>query len=433
MYNMSYLQYNPYSLSRQGLKAYGPYPYVYPFANPCPNLCAEANTIVDPNANYFAYDFSKIYDIENGLCHNPTHDMTNNLSVACRDPCIEKYDYACYEETKFQDPCTCLQFFSQNLVSNFAGLALNFDPNLLNAWGIAIINDTIWVANTSSGLITSYDIAGAPLAQLVNVFGPAENIGSPTGIVYNGCNNGFRVVKSVFSGPSTLLIATLDGTINGYNPAVCTNNSFIVVNNSTENCVYTGLTLLNDKLYVADFFNAKIDVFDHNFNRLNGFSFIDQYSTDPIPGDYAPYNIAKIGEFLFVAYAKQNPLDNQFTVPGIGHGYISIFNFKGIFVKRFVSRGMLNSPWGMVLVPTWFGYPAGSIFVANTGNGTIGIYDATGCCLGKLKNENLHDIFIEGVKGLVNSPNYSKIVYWTGNNITLVNSFVGSIGFNVCC
>ena len=414
---MSFPSYNPYKL---------PNTNNYLYDNQCNNLCADPNTIINPNILANSINAIKFYDEEHGRCHDPTHNTTTDIFFQSRNPNSEIYDYLYYGQTPLFDPCITLQFIPQNLVANFVGLALNYDPNLLNSWGIVIINDTIWVANASTGFITSYDIAGKPLATLVNVYGPEGNIGSPTGIVHNKCSKGFKVIGGALSGPSTLLIATLDGTINGYNPAVDPLNSFIMVNNSIEKSVYTGLAIFDDKLYVADFYNGKIDVFDSCFNKLSKFPFIDEYSTDPIPIDYSSFNISRIGQFLFVVYAKQNPLDNQFELAGCGNGYISIFDKHGRFIKRFASKGHLNAPWGIVHIPTWFGFPVGSIFVANSGDGTILVYDECGKFLGKLKNVDMCDINIQGIKGLTESPNFCKVVYWTANCNNLVNSFVGS-------
>jgi uncharacterized protein (TIGR03118 family) len=395
---------------------------------------------------YFSYDMSRCYNTYTGECHGPEHLNFNNLCYEDRDPCGEKYDYICYYNGSipFQDPSCALTFTTRILTSNIIGIAMNLDVNMLDPWGILISNDMVWVANTGTGLLTPYDLLGRPLLPVVNVFGPIGNIVQPTGICSNTNTSAFLIVKGPIILSSTLLTVTRDGTINGYNPDIDPNNCVILLDNSNNGSVYTGLTIVdvrdkthfpleiniptNTILYVTDFHNRKIDVFDGTLNQINHhFSFVDGCIEDPLPEDYAPYNIVNINDFLFVLYAKQNPTMNQIEIPGIGHGFINIFTLNGIFVKRFVSRGMLNTPWGLVLVPSWFGYPSGSIMVSNFGDGTIIIFDADGKYLGKLKDEFLNDICISGIRGLVQNPNYNRILYWTASTDSLNTALLGTI------
>lgn len=403
-----------------------PYPYSYPYTSIAPNLVADNNSC-DRNRFLCPLFYGPDYDPVNGQCHSPNHDQTTDLTYCNRDARCDKYDYLCYEQTPFQNPGYCNQFDFLMLVSNFIGLARNFDINLLDPWGIVIVNDIVWVANAGTGLITSYDLAGVPLFPSINVFGPGDNITSPTAIVSNINPTIFFVVNDSLSEPSTLLVATRDGTINGYNYDVDPINSFIVIDNSMNNSVYTGLALVNNILYAADFYNGKIDVFDSNYNPITTFSFIDEYSADPIPEDYAPFNIVNVIDLLYVVYAKQNPNDNQYELPGRGNGYISIFSLNGTFIRRFASRGLLNAPWGLVMAPSWFGFPSGSIMVANFGDGTVTVFDDNGKCIGNLKDANGNDICLDGIRALTFNPNYLKILYFTASADNLRTAFVGVI------
>jgi uncharacterized protein (TIGR03118 family) len=66
-----------------------------------------------------------------------------------------------------------------------------------------------------------------------------------------------------------------------------------------------------------------------------------------------------------------------------------------------VSRGALNSPWGLALAPAGFGRFSGDLLVGNFGDGTINAYNPfSGRFLGQLKNEDGNVIAINGLWGL---------------------------------
>ncbi|AYV84972.1 MAG: hypothetical protein Satyrvirus1_58 [Satyrvirus sp.] len=401
---MSYLQYSNF-YRQMVLSGKLPYPNFYPYVSPSPNLSNQ-----DCNSNLLAFkDLNCIFN-------------------TCRDPLYEKYDYLLYDIIPYQDPSSAMNFIAPQLVSNVVDAAINFDINLSNPWGIIIINDIVWVANADSGLLTSYDLLGRRLLSIVNVFGPVDNIAMPTGIFYNDNLNIFPLVNGPLIGPSTIIMVTRDGTINGYNKEIYPNNSILVVDNSEENSVYTGLEIIGSVIYAVDFYNQKIDVYDGTFNKLLTYPFIDDFGLDPIPPDFAPYNIKKIGDFLYITYARQSPFDNQYELPGTGYGFISIFTFDGIFVKRFASRGVLNAPWGIVPAPTQFRYPPGSIMVGNFGDGIINIYCSSGQYLDQLKDEFNNIISIDGLRGLFVNEN-SQIIYWTASADNLRTALVGTINY----
>jgi uncharacterized protein (TIGR03118 family) len=68
---------------------------------------------------------------------------------------------------------------------------------------------------------------------------------------------------------------------------------------------------------------------------------------DPdIPAGFAPFNIKEIDGVLFVSYAKQDAQKHD-DVAGPGNGFVNVFDTDGHLLRRFASRGRLNSPWGM--------------------------------------------------------------------------------------
>jgi len=469
---MAYLQFSDYYHKQLILAGRLPYPYYYPYSSPVPNLSnQDCNNLFSWHTEhilpYYNFDANPSYDLLTGSCHNPCHDNSNNVSFCQRDPCSEKYDYYCYDtRTPYQDPSNILGFTIIGLVSNYiadrsicgvvrpitgvtrvTGVTgtMNLDINLSDPWGIVFMNDTIWIANAGSGLVTSYDLLGRTLQPVINVFGPICNISQPTGIVFNDNSlDAFVLVNGSAIGSSTIIVATRDGTINGFNCSVDPDNSIIMIDNSANNSVYTSLEIIGTRIYATDFYNQSIDVYDGTNIvscyptddrkkrqltipiRVPNCNFIDG-SDDPIPADFAPYNITNIGDFLYVSYAKQSPYDSQYELFGTGNGYINIFSFDGKFVRRFVSKCNLDTPWGMLLAPPSFGYPAGSIMVSNFGDGTISIFGPNGQCLGKMKDEFNHEIYIEGLRTLTINPNCSKMIYWTASSNNLNDATMGTL------
>lgn len=440
---MAYLQYNNY-YKQMVLSGKLPYPYYYPYINPIPGISNPGleNLFFQNLLNDTCYNYNPSYckNEEINESYNAYCNQFHNLSFIKRNPNDIKYDYCYYDFIPYQDPSCVMGFTVQKLTSNIQSLAKNLDTNLLDSWGIIIVNDIIWVANSGSGLITGYDLTGKSLMPVINVFGFIGNITQPTGLGHNNNTRAFPIISGPITEASTILISTRDGTVHGYSFMIDPDNSRLLLDNSVKNSVYTGLVIVNvyscdgalkTILYITDFYNQSIDVYDCDFNKIIDYHFIDEFFEDPIPEDFSPFNIVNIGDLLYVLYAKQNPVDNQYELPGSGNGYINIFNLSGNFIKRFASRGILNTPWGLVLAPTWFGYPSGSIIVGNFGDGTINIFDADGKYLGKLNDKFNNNIYIEGLRGLITNPNYDKILYWTCSASNLKDAYMGSI--NTLC
>lgn len=329
-----------------------------------------------------------------------------------------------------QDPSFVLNFIVLYIVSSIRCAAKNLDRNLVDPWGIIINGDMTYIACAGSGLITTYNDCGNALCPTINVFGPHNNIAQPTSIVLNYEINTFLLYSGSVVEPSEIIICTRDGTINGYNSMIDPDNTVIVVDNSVKNSVYTGMALVANILYVADFYNHKIDSFNDNFVPITNFLFVDEFSANPIPQDYAPYNIINIGELLYVTYAKQNPRDNQYELLGRGFGYVSVFTLRGKFVRRLISNSVLNAPWGLVLAPSHFGYVAGSFIVSNYGDGAINIFNADGIYTSTMSDATGNGLCIHGIRALIDDPNDSGSLCWTSSVNNRRDGFAGTIGTN---
>ncbi|BCS83468.1 NHL-repeat-containing protein [Cotonvirus japonicus] len=392
--------YRDMNIRRQIIENALPNPYFYPYVSLAPNLSSstmDERIIVDPNIQY---------SLEGQDCFNayPSLYLPNSR--------VNPYNNCYYGSIPAQEPSYYLDLQIKIITSNLDTSATNIDEKLINPRNLMICLDKIWVC--IPGCVREYNFWGTPTGKNIGVFGTLGNIVSPSCIVFNDNLDFFPIVKGSVCEASTMLVATLDGTINAFNPRINPDNTILVVDNCACNSVYTGIAIYRNMVYVTDFFNQKIDVFDDKFNPILDVLFIDP-CPDVIPDDFAPYNIVNIGDFLYVTYACQNPYENQYELDGTGLGYINVFTINGIFVKRFASRGTLNVPWGIIEAPTHFGYPAGSLFISNFGSGTINVFDINGCYISNIRDSSGIDLFVSGLRGIACLSFNSKTIYWTSD------------------
>jgi uncharacterized protein (TIGR03118 family) len=268
------------------------------------------------------------------------------------------------------------------------------DSSLVNGWGLsASATSPWWTSNNKTNTSTLYTGVGAKNALTVSV------PGGPTGTVANSNTAAFVVSQGSASSSARFLFDTQAGTIMGWSPTVNGTAAVVAVDNSAKGAVYDGLALLNDRLYAADFHNARIDSFDASFKPLSlGFS-------DPkIPKGWAPFNIQALNGNLFVAYAQQDK-SGKVNVAGGGLGYVDEFTPDGMLIGRVASKGNarapLNAPWGLAMAPANFGAYSGDLLVGNFGNGRISAYqqrsDGKWVYKGQLRVANGTPITIDGL------------------------------------
>jgi uncharacterized protein (TIGR03118 family) len=285
-----------------------------------------------------------------------------------------------------------------NLVSDVPGRATLTDANLVNAWGLAAGPTTpMWVADNGTDKSTLYNgaVNGSPPAivpLVVNV------PGAPTGLVFNG-QAGFNVSAGGVTAPARFIFATESGTILGWAPNVPLNGN-AQLTATVPDAIYKGLAIATSDsgtfLYAANFHDNQIDVFDSTFSlvHLKG-SFRDRH----LPRGYAPFNVQELGGKLYVAYAKQDA-DRADEVAGRGRGFVDVFDLSGHLLRRLISRGQLNAPWGLVIAPDGFGQFSGDLLVGNFGDGRINAYDLRGHFRGSLRDEHRRPIEIDGLWAL---------------------------------
>jgi uncharacterized protein (TIGR03118 family) len=289
-------------------------------------------------------------------------------------------------------PVLSTAYTETKLVADVSTLGATFvDPNLVNPWGLAFNpTGTLWVSNNGTGTSTLYSGTGVKQALTVTIpSSTSATGGKPTGIVFNSTAD-FVIPGST---KALFIFAGLDGTITAWNAGT---TAQIVANRSTNGAEYTGLALAPNAganfLYAANFKGNAVDVFD------NTFKFVSSFTDSTVPAGFAPFGIHTIGTQLYVTFAKQLAPANVFDQPGVGNGFVDIFNPNGTRVQRLVSNGRLNSPWGVVLAPASFGSAGGDILIGNFGDGLIGAYDATtGAFRGFLHDATQVPLTIDGL------------------------------------
>jgi uncharacterized protein (TIGR03118 family) len=292
------------------------------------------------------------------------------------------------------------RYLQTNLVSDIPGMAVVTDPNLVNPWGISFSpTGPFWVSDNGTGVSTLYLSDGTPISLIVTVPPPTGGTppSAPTGQVFNGTKD-FMISGNGASGPAFFIFATEDGTISGWNPSVDPTNAVLVVDNSALEAVYKGLasaqTSKGSFLYAANFRGGVVEQYDTNFQLVKTFTDTE------VPPRYAPFGIRNINNKLYVTFAEQDE-DKKDDVPGPGHGFVDIFDTNGNKLQRLISRGQLNSPWGLALAPSNFGKFSGDLLVGNFGNGHINAYDSkTGKALGALLDSKGNVLSIDGLWAL---------------------------------
>ena len=317
-----------------------------------------------------------------------------------------------------------------NLVSDQSGKANLLDADLVNAWGLAASPGTnaapgtpLWVADNGSDKATLYQGASATsvskVGLTVSVTGAA-----PTGQVFNGDGSAFTVRDDQGnSGSSLFIFDTENGTIDGWAPNVGGPSPSMVTEVARDNganAVYKGLAIaqVNGKsfLYASNFRSGRVEAYDSTFTpvEMPGGLFVDR----GLPNGYGPFGIAEIKGMLYVSFAKQDATLHD-DVAGSGHGFVDVFTNTGTFVRRLVSHGALDSPWGMALAPASFGQFGGDLLVGNFGNGLINVYNPdNGAHLGVLRQKNGVPIQIDGLWGLMfgngNAAKTGELIFSAG-------------------
>src|SRR5206468_5814961 len=247
-------------------------------------------------------------------------------------------------------------FYQQrNLISDDTTLipAEHQDTHVNNAWGLASSpSGPWWIANNHTDSSTLYNANLDVIPPLV-VSIPG---GAPTGLVFNNSGGGFVVSKDGVSGSAVFIFSSEAGIISGWSPGVPppAPSMEAQVGATVADAIYKGLAIAGTgaaaRIYATNFHAGTVDVFDNSFTLLS----LPGAFVDPnLPGGFAPFGIQNIGDTLYVTYAMQDE-DKEDDVAGPGLGYVDAYDTAGNLLRRVVSAGELNAPWGLALAPDDF-------------------------------------------------------------------------------
>ena len=246
------------------------------------------------------------------------------------------------------------------------------------------------------------------------------------------------------SAAAAFLFDTEDGTIVGWNPGIDPTGKFagaggasgqavIAVDNSGNNfantdpnqqtgAVYKGLAIATSTtpivpgdasstalLYASNFRAGTVEVYDAKFSPVTGLP-AGAFTDPKLPAHYAPFNVQVLNGKVYVTYARQDAARHD-DLAGPHRGFVDVFNLDGTpglpgNAVRLVSRGPLDSPWGLAIAPQGFagvnaGQPTRCCWWATSATGLINAFDATtGSLLGQLKDPDGEPIQIDGLWAL---------------------------------
>jgi uncharacterized protein (TIGR03118 family) len=311
-------------------------------------------------------------------------------------------------------------FRQVNLVSDIPGLAMLTDPDVKNPWGIAFgpkkTPTPLWVNNqfnpaSGSGLpedqltnITLY--AGANGVNPISKVGLEVQASSPTGIVFNPTSD-FVINQGGTDTPARFLFNEIfvndagtapESRITGWSnlpaPAPTTTSTDARMDGQFS----TGLALVPRHNGVPAHLLA-----------VNGFTgdpvvhvFNTHFADVTQPGAFMDPTVASEGMTPYnVMFLKGKVYVTYFTGPGQGGGAISVFNRRGMFLKRLVTGDPLNAPWGMAISPKgWNGFGR-ALIVGNVDNGMIHAFGLkTGRLRGTLKDAHGNPFVNVGLWGI---------------------------------
>jgi uncharacterized protein (TIGR03118 family) len=189
------------------------------------------------------------------------------------------------------------------------------------------------------------------------------------------------------------VFATSDGKIYGWHKNLQTGiedlYATLRVDNSKEKSSYTGATALRTKegyrLYVADFTNGKIDIFDTNYKKINNNNFAN------FAEGFKPFSLKALNGRIYISLINNQENKSK----------INVYDENGIYLET-LNINRLEKPWGMTIVNSDFGKYKNNLLIGDFQTGKIAIYDlANKKDLGDLKNIYAKEIVISNL-GAIN-------------------------------
>ena len=180
-------------------------------------------------------------------------------------------------------------------------------------------------------------------------------------------HGGFKVGGA----PAHFIFDSEAGTITAWN-----SGTQAVTEATTPDAVYKGLAIASKGsatlLYAANFHSGQDRRLQRRASRRSlspgGFA-------DPnLPAGFAPFNVQEIAGRICRRLRQAGPRPAT-SVAGPGHGYVDVFDTGGHLLRRLISQGALNAPWGLAVAPGTSGRSAETCWSATSATGAINAYD----------------------------------------------------------
>ncbi|MBL0319473.1 MAG: TIGR03118 family protein [Alphaproteobacteria bacterium] len=378
------------------------------------------------------------------------------------------------------------RYVQVNLVANkrIYGPQLTVEPNMMNAWGIAIrpkgSGGHFWV--TAKDVSYQYvgdvsvsndiDLQKLSITDVPYVKLPVGGDDAfATSVVFSGSTDNFVITQEIdgvepVTAPAKFLFASDGGIISGWTERKKDDATFdrskvakTVIDQSKEGAQFFGLAFnaAYDRLYAANFGkNPKIEVFDGHFKPLDiafDTPFDENENGKVDPGEYAPFNIQSLttpdgDHHIFVTYAKTKLCTPAGIKEGAckkgeifageedtskpGQGRVVEFNEDGKMLTLWKDAGHLSAPWGMAFAPANFGALSGKLLVANFGSGDIAAFDPqTHHFVDVVRDAQGKPVKIDGIWGLLFGNGVSlgdaNALYFTSGPSDEKNGVFGSL------
>ncbi|MFE3230059.1 TIGR03118 family protein [Nocardia sp. NPDC059228] len=366
-----------------------------------------------------------------------------------------------------------------NIASNKESDKAQFtDPKFINAWGIADrpkgAGGHFWVGAGGYSFQFVGDVTKSPDAKYQKMFQDplklvtipgADSIpdddgddseGKTTGVVFNPApitSDIFAVKDQPVSydgkdekltGSARFIFATDSGKISGWTEqgaggAIVRHDGPAVLeyDGTAAGMKFKGIALdpSGSKLLAADFGkDPQVRTFDKDWKLVPTTGFANPFATgdaiDPADaskgkkvkvGDPAPFNVATVGDRVFVTYAvtqseggdpnklkagEEDKLDKD-QEKNAGNkakkGQVAEFDKSGKLVRTLDADSRLNAPWAVTIAPQGFGPLSGKLLVGNFGGAghILALDDQSGKFVDYLRDADGKPAEIEGLWGLM--------------------------------
>ncbi|MET8877624.1 TIGR03118 family protein [Nocardia sp. NPDC004604] len=400
-------------------------------------------------------------------------------------------------------------FAQINIASNKAEDKAQFTfPDFINAWGIADrpkgAGGHFWVGAGGNSYQFVGDVTKSPDAKYQKMFqDPLELVkipgadsipdedgddseGKTTGVVFNPApiTSDIFVVKDQpvtvdgkeqkLTGSSRFIFATDSGKISAWTEQGAGGEivrhdgpAILEFDGTAQGMKFKGIALdpSGAKLLAADFgSDPQVRTFDKNWKLVPTTGFANPFATgdavDPADaskgkkvkiGDPAPFNVATIGNRVFLTYAVTQADENNKTKIRAGEedkldkdqekkaankaekGQVAEFDKDGKLIRTFDADGRLNAPWAVTIAPPGFGPLSGKLVIGNFGGAghILALDDTSGKFVDYLRDADGKPAEIDGLWGLMfgngESLGDADALYFTAGPDDEKNGLFGSL------